>query len=48
MKNIICDHFLTMDELNEHIKILEDRYQTKLNIINLSSTKGGYDMFYTI
>ena len=41
-------HGRTIDDLNSHIEIMEEKYECKIKIINVSSTQDGYDLFYTI
>lgn len=42
------EHFIDMKELNDFIVGLKKQYETEIKIINISSTEGGYDLFYII
>ncbi len=40
------EHFRNMDSLNEFIRLFKNRYDAEINIISVSSTQDGYDLFY--
>ena len=46
--NIDVEHFRTMFDLNQWIEDLKKHYETKIKVINVSSTLDGYDLFYYI
>ena len=40
------EHVENMKELNEFIKEYKENYEIEIEIINISSTESGYDLFY--
>jgi len=48
LREIKLCHGTTIQNINYYIQHLKDEYNTDIEIINVSSTQGGYDLFYKI
>lgn len=45
---IEMNHFSNMKELNDYIEDMKDHYEVGIKVINISSTRDGYDLFFEI